>query len=85
LWLLRTRAYVGVKDVLDPLRFAVEFQDSRSYNDRYETSVSDVNEFELIQGYGELYFDNALGHNRPLSIRAGRQSLGIVGQAFDRQ
>lgn len=78
LWLLRTRAYVGVKDILDPLRFAVEFQDSRSYGDRYERSVSDVNEFELIQGYGELYFDNALGHNRPLSIRAGRQSLELL-------
>jgi hypothetical protein len=78
LWLLRTRAYLGVKDILDPLRFAVEFQDSRSYGDRYETSVSDVNTFELIQGYGELYFDNALGHNRPVSIRAGRQSLELL-------
>lgn len=78
LWLLRTRAYVGVKDILDPLRFAVEFQDSRSYNGLYERSVSDVNEFELIQGYGELYFANALGHNRPLSIRAGRQHLELL-------
>jgi len=72
LWLLRTRAYLGVKDILDPLRFAVEFQDSRSYNGLYEPSVNDVNEFELIQGYAELYFNHALGHNRPLSLRAGR-------------
>ena len=78
LWLLRTRAYLGVKDILDPLRFAVEFQDSRSYNDRYEKSNSDVNEFDLIQAYGELYFDNALGNNRPISIRAGRQSLELL-------
>ncbi len=78
LFLLRTRAYVGVKDILDPLRFAVEFQDSRSYNGLYETSVADVNEFELIQAYGELYFDNALGHKRPISIRAGRQSLELL-------
>lgn len=76
--LLRTRAYLGVKNVLDPLRFVVEFQDSRSYGSHYETSVSDVNEFELIQGYGELYFNNVLGHNRPLSIRAGRQSLELL-------
>ncbi len=78
LWLLRTRAYLGVKDMLDPLRFALEFEDARSYNDLYETSDSDVNEFELIQGYGELYFENALGSNRPISIRAGRQSLELL-------
>jgi hypothetical protein len=77
-WLLRTRAYLGVKDVLDPLRLAVEFQDSRSYGSLYETTNSDVNEFDLIQAYGELYFDNALGHNRPISLRVGRQSLELL-------
>jgi Alginate export len=78
LFVLRTRAYLGVHDVLDPLRFAVEFQDSRSYNGLYERNVSDVNEFELIQGYAELYFKDLLGHNRPLSIRAGRQHLELL-------
>jgi hypothetical protein len=78
LWLLRTRAYVGIKDILDPLRFAVEFEDARSYNGLYETTQADVNEFELIQGYAELYFDNALGRDRPLSIRAGRQALELL-------
>jgi hypothetical protein len=78
LFLLRTRAYLGVHDVLDPLRFAVEFQDSRSYNGLYERNASDVNEFELIQGYAELYFKDLLGYNRPLSIRAGRQHLELL-------
>jgi hypothetical protein len=78
LWLLRTRAYVGVKDILDPLRFAVEFEDARSYNGLYERTDADINEFELIQAYGELYFDDLLGHNYPLSIRAGRQSLELL-------
>ncbi|MGZ8153081.1 MAG: alginate export family protein [Methylovulum sp.] len=78
LWLLRTRAYFGVHDILDPLRFAVEFEDARSYNGEYETSNADVNEFELIQAYGELYFDDLLGHNRPLSIRFGRQALELL-------
>ena len=78
LWLLRTRAYLGVHDILDPLRFVVEFQDSRSYNGLYEKNVSDTNEFELIQGYAELYFKDLLGHNRPLSVRAGRQSLELL-------
>ena len=78
LLLLRTRAYLGVHDILDPLRFAIEFQDSRSYNGLYERNVSDVNEFELIQGYAELYFKDLLGQGRPLSIRAGRQHLELL-------
>lgn len=78
LWLLRTRAYLGIKDILDPLRFAVEMEDARSYNGEYEKSDADVNEFELIQGYGELYFNHALGHNRPLSLRAGRMHMELL-------
>ncbi|MFZ2170775.1 MAG: alginate export family protein [Methylococcaceae bacterium] len=78
LWLMKTRAYLGVVDILDPFRFAVEFQNSSSENGLYERSDSDVNEHELIQGYGELYFKNALGFNRPLSIRAGRQAFEVL-------
>jgi hypothetical protein len=78
LWLLRTRAYIGVRDILDPLRFAVEFEDARSYNGLYERTDAEVNEFELIQAYGEFYFDNALGRNRPLSVRFGRQALELL-------
>ena len=78
LWLLRTRAWFGVKDILDPLRFAVEFQDSRAYNSVYSRTDADTNEFEIIQGYAELYFDNVFGHNHPLSVRAGRQHLELL-------
>ncbi len=78
LWLLRTRAYIGIKEILDPLRAVVEFQDSRSYNGLYEKTDADVNEFDLIQAYVELYFDDALGLNRPLSVRVGRQSLELL-------
>ena len=76
--LLRTRAFLGVKHVLDPLRFAVEFQDSRRYNSQFLRDDRDVNEFDLIQGFGELYFNDALGEGRPLRIRAGRQALELV-------
>jgi len=78
LFLLRTRAYVGIQDILDPFRFAVEFQNSSSENGLYERSDSDVNEHELIQAYGELYFKNALGFNRPLSVRAGRMAYEVL-------
>ncbi|MGI9210857.1 MAG: alginate export family protein, partial [Methylococcaceae bacterium] len=73
--LLRTRAYLGVKNILDPLRFVAEFQDSRSYNSQYIPDNRDVNEFDLIQLYGELYFKDALGSNRPVSIKGGRMWL----------
>ncbi len=77
LWLERTRAYIGVKDVLDPLRFVVEAQDSRAFNSIYELQGQEINQTELIQGFGELYFKDAfgkdpLGNDRPLSLRAGR-------------
>jgi len=72
----RTRAYLAVHDVLDPFRFAVEMQDSRRYNSNYPRDTRDVNEFEIIRLYAELFFKSALGHDslgnaRPLSLRYG--------------
>ena len=78
-FLLRTRAYLGIKEILDPLRGAVEFQDSRRYNGNFPHDDRDFNEFELIQAYGELYFKGALGEDdrkqhRPIRFRAGRMA-----------
>ena len=78
-FLHRTRAYLGVRQIADPLRFALEFEDSRRSNTVYARDTRDVNEFELIQGYGELYFDDALGHDplgnaRPIRLRVGRMA-----------
>lgn len=75
-FLHRTRAYLAVHDVLDPFRFAVEMQDSRRYHSEYVRDTRDVNEFEIIRLYGELYFESALGRDalgnaRPLSLRYG--------------
>ncbi len=72
----RTRAYIGIREILDPFRFAVELQDSRRYNSHYPRDNRDVNEFEFIRAYVELYFKNAFGRDgignaRPLSIRYG--------------
>jgi Alginate export len=72
----RTRAYLGIKEILDPFRFAVELQDSRSSNSKYPRDNRDWNEHELIRLYGELYFDDLLGYDansnpRPLSLRYG--------------
>jgi opacity protein-like surface antigen len=83
LWLLRTRAYIGVKEILDPFRFVVEFQDSRAFNSIYELQGQEINQTELIQGFGELYFKDAfgkdpLGNDRPLTVRAGRFHLELL-------
>jgi len=72
----RTRAYLAVHDILDPFRFAVEMQDSRRYNSDYPRDNRDVNEFQIIRAYAELYFDDllgvdALGNKRPVSLRYG--------------
>ncbi len=81
-WLVRTRGYVGIKDVFDPLRFVLEFQDSRAFNSIYPLAGQDINETELIQGFGELYLKDALGKDskgqgRAISIRAGRMAFEI--------
>jgi hypothetical protein len=81
--LLRQRAYFGVTNILDPLRFAVEFEDARRINGNYPLDNRDVNQTELIQGYVELYFKkplgtDALGNNRPISIRFGRMAFEFL-------
>ena len=85
-FLLRSRAYFGVREILDPLRGAVEFQDSRRYNGNFPPDDRDFNEHDLIQAYGELYFKGALGEDdlkqqRPLRFRAGRMAY----EALDRR
>lgn len=84
---LRSRAYLGIREILDPLRFAVEFQDSRVYNNRFQTTDQENNPYDLIQGYGELYFKNALGEddrkqNRPVRFRAGRMAYETLDRRF---
>lgn len=80
--LLRTRAYVGVKEILDPLRFALEVQDSRRNHSDYvrEFDTRDVNQADILQGYLELHFKDSifgkddLGNSRPFWVRGGRLS-----------
>jgi hypothetical protein len=82
-FLLRSRAYLGIKNKIDPFRFAVEFEDSHRVNGKYPLDDRDVNRAELIQGYGELHFKkalgtDALGNNRPLIIRGGRMAFEFL-------
>lgn len=70
--LLRQRLYFGVNEVLDPLRFYVEFQDSRRENSMFARDERDNNEVEPIQAVAELHFKEALGVERPLRLQGGR-------------
>ncbi len=78
-FLQRTRLYLGVKEVIDPFRFAVEIADSRRYagtNFRPVPNGDEMNALEPIRLYGELHFDELLGHDprgnaRPVSLRYG--------------
>ncbi len=84
---LRSRAYLGIREILDPFRGAIEFQDSRVYNNRFPTTDQEYNPYDLIQGYGELYFKNALGEddrkqNRPLRFRVGRMAYETLDRRF---
>lgn len=85
---LRSRAWIGIKEILDPLRFAVEFQDSRVYNSKFQPPTDqEMDQYDLINAYGELYFKNALGaddrnQNRPVRFRAGRMAYEMTDRRF---
>lgn len=71
-FLLRTRVYIGVRERFDPLRGYIEFEDARRYHSQFPEDVRDVNENEIIQAVGELYFADAVNGDRPLRLQAGR-------------
>lgn len=81
--LYRTRAYLGIHDLLDPFRIAIEIQDARRSHGDYPEDNRDFNEFELIRLQAELYFDDVLaedprGNARPLSLRYGIQNFEFL-------
>ncbi|MES2580683.1 MAG: alginate export family protein [Pseudomonadota bacterium] len=88
-FLLRTRAYLGIKEILDPLRLAIEVQDSRRNHSDYtrEFDTRDVDQSDVVQGYAELYFKETpfgkddLGNNRPFWVKAGR----LAWESLDRR
>lgn len=81
--LLRTRGFIAIKDILDPLRFTLEVEDARRNHSQFsrDFDTRDVNLAEPIQAYLELYFKETplgkddLGNDRPISIKAGRHAF----------
>lgn len=69
---LRSRAFLGVRELIDPLRFGFEFQDSRQFNATAPPERNTVDENDILQAYAELYFGESLGLSQPLSFQFGR-------------
>lgn len=67
----RNLVYLGVKQALDPLRFAVELEDSRRFLSTRAGNPNIEDHLELLQAYAQLYFDDLVG-KAPLSLSFGR-------------
>jgi hypothetical protein len=81
-FLQRTKFYAAVKNKFDPIRVTVELQDSRRFNSQFLPDNRDINYFDMIQGYGELFFNDALGTDdlgnvRTISVKAGRMAFDL--------
>lgn len=73
----QTLVYLGIRNVVDPLRLAGEFQDSRRMlSDRLSTP-NEENYTEVIQAHADLYFADALD-GQSLTAMAGRMTMDVV-------
>ncbi len=73
----RTLVYVGVQNVIDPVRLAVEFQDSqRAVSDR-AVVPTDMNSTDLLQARVDLHLKNVVD-GQPLTAMVGRMTFDAV-------
>lgn len=74
-FLMRSRGYLGMREILDPFRFGLEFQDARQMDNDFAQTNRDVDENDILQAFGELYFEDVFGKGRPLRFQFGRMTL----------
>lgn len=77
-FIMRSRFYVGIREIWDPIRFGIEFDDARRFGSELPENTRNADENELLQGFGELYFKDGVAEGHPLSIRLGRMSFDSV-------
>jgi hypothetical protein len=70
----RNLLYLGIKNAIDPLRFAVELEDSRRFLSDRMDNPNIENELEILQANVQLYFDDAIA-DQPLSFSFGRMAF----------
>jgi len=73
-FLMRTRGYLGITDVIDPLRLGVEFLDARVLSNGFPESTFDIDHADILQAFVELYFRDAIDDGFPVIFRFGRQA-----------
>lgn len=73
--LLRTRLYLGIQNLIDPLRLGVELQDARVVHSDAPDNNRDIDEHDLLQAYVEFYGRDWLGQGEPLRLQAGRMTF----------
>ena len=74
--LTRSRFYLGVREVLDPLRVAIEIQDARYFGTDFSDNTTDY--ADILKLYGELYFPDVGDEGHPLRFRVGRMSFDSI-------
>lgn len=73
----RSLLYLGIRERFDPLRLAVEFEDSRRGLSERPDSPNEENHQELLQAYGGLQFDDLAG-GEPVELSFGRMAFDAV-------
>jgi hypothetical protein len=76
---MRTRFQVGIQNILDPLRFLVEFQDSRlpmQTNGAYLNN-NNVNQLDIQQLHLDLVTKSFLGTGVPSVLKVGRVNMDM--------
>lgn len=75
----RTRFLIGIRDIWDPLRLVLEFQDSRTHLNDSGSVVTNrmVNEHDIQQLHADLATDNLWGTGLPTLFNIGRINLDI--------
>lgn len=73
----QTLVYLGVREVMDPLRFAGEFEDSRRMLSDRVAVPNESNYTEALQAHADLHFDHTLD-DQPLTATAGRMTFDAV-------
>ncbi len=76
---MRTRLQMGIQNILDPVRFLVELQDSRSplTTTGAYINTNNVNELDIQQMHVDLFSNNFLGTGIPTVFKAGRINMDI--------
>jgi len=75
----RTRLRLEIREIVDPLRFVLELQDSRAAltDEPFAARARHVNEHDVLQVHVQLVADRFLGADLPTVLQAGRFTLDL--------